>query len=152
MARRIAHLSSRSRLELETRFGRRPHAQDDPYAWENGRPGGRFAIASYLDHQAEKLARRFDANSSIALTGAMSLFDLGRGRGGVVRALRRIRKLLTVVGVDSDRLFPLERQQRIARLAPGSGPLRVIRSLRGHDGFLVEIEQLGAIVREALGG
>ena len=45
--------------------------------------GGRFAIASYLDHHADKLVRRFDANSTIALTQAMSLFDRGRDRGGV---------------------------------------------------------------------
>lgn len=147
VARRIAHLSYRSRQELEARFGRTPQAQEDPYAWENGRPGGRFAIASYLDHHADKLARRFDANSYIALTRAMSLFDLGRGRGGVDQALGRINQPLTVVGVDSDRLFPLEQQQRIAALAPGAGPLRVLRSMHGHDGFLVETEQLAAIVR-----
>ena len=52
-------------------------------------------------------ARR-DATASIALTQAMSLFDLGRGRGGVDQALRRIRQPLGVVGVGSDRLFPLE--------------------------------------------
>lgn len=150
VARRIAHLSYRSRQELETRFGRSPQVQEDPYAWQNGRPGGRFAIASYLDHHADKLARRFDANSYIALTQAMSLFDLGRGRGGVDQALGRIRQPLTVVGVDSDRLFPLEQQQRIANLAPGAGPLRVIRSLHGHDGFLVETDQLAAIVRDSL--
>lgn len=150
VARRIAHLSYRSRQELETRFGRSPQVQEDPYGWQNGRPGGRFAIASYLDHHADKLARRFDANSYIALTQAMSLFDLGRGRGGVDQALARINQPLTVVGVDSDRLFPLEQQQRIASLAPGAGPLRVIRSLHGHDGFLVETDQLAAIVRDSL--
>jgi homoserine O-acetyltransferase len=150
VARRIAHLTYRSRQELELRFGRQPQAQEDPYAWQNGRPGGRFAIASYLDHQADKLARRFDANTYIALTRAMSLFDLGRGRGGLEPALRRLTQPLTVVGVASDRLFPLEQQQQIALLAPGAGPLRVIDSLHGHDGFLVEADQLGQIVREAL--
>jgi homoserine O-acetyltransferase len=151
VARRIAQLSYRSRHELEMRFGRNPQAEEDPYAWDNGRAGGRFAIASYLDHQADKLARRFDANSYIALTEAISLFDLGRGRGGVEQALRRLSQPLTVVGVDSDRLFPLDQQQQIAALAPGSGPLRVIRSLHGHDGFLVETDQLAACVGEALG-
>jgi homoserine O-acetyltransferase len=150
VARRIAHLSYRSREELELRFGRQPQGQEDPYAWQLGRPGGRFAIASYLDHQADKLCRRFDANSYIALTRAMSLFDLGRGRDGLEQALGRIRQPLTVVGVDSDRLFPLAQQRQIATHAPGARPLRVIQSLHGHDGFLVESDQLGAIVREAL--
>lgn len=150
VARRIAQLSYRSSQELEHRFGRAPQNQEDPYDWSHGRPGGRFAIASYLDHHADKLVRRFDANSYIALTQAMSLFDLGLGRGGLDQALRRIHHPLTVVGMDRDRLFPLEQQQRIATLAPGSGPLRLIRSLHGHDGFLVEIDQVAAVVRQAL--
>lgn len=150
VARRIAQLSYRSSQELEMRFGRCPQAHEDPYAWESGRPGGRFAITSYLDYHADKLARRFDANSYIALTQAMSLFDVGRGRGGVDQALRCIRQPLTVVGVDSDRLFPLEQQHQIASHAPGAGPLRVIRSLHGHDGFLVEIDQIGVIIRDVL--
>jgi homoserine O-acetyltransferase len=152
VARRIAHLNYRSRQELELRFGRQHQGQEDPYAWEIGQPGGRFAVASYLDHQADKLCRRFDANTYIALTRAMSLFDLSRGRGGLEQALRRITQPLTVVGVDSDRLFPLEQQRQIVALAPGAWPLRVIRSLHGHDGFLVEADQLGSIVREALVG
>lgn len=56
-----------------------------------------------------------------------------------------------MVGVDSDRLFPLEQQEQIARLAPGAGAVRVIRSLHGHDGFLVEADQLAGIVAEAPG-
>ena len=150
VARRIAQLSYRSRQELESRFGRNPQAPEDPYGWDNGRPGGRFAITTYLAHQADKLARRFDANSYIALTQAMTLFDLGQGRGGIEQALRRITQPLTVIGVDTDRLYPLDQQQQIASLALGSGPVRVIRSLHGHDGFLVETDQLAAEVREAL--
>jgi len=150
VARRIAHLSYRSRRELDVRFGRNPQAPEDPYSWKAGKGGGRFAIASYLDHQADKLVRRFDANTYIALTQAMSLFDLGRGRGGLEQALGRIHRPLTVVGVDSDRLFPLDQQEQIACLAPGAGPVRVIQSLHGHDGFLVEADQLAAIVKEAL--
>jgi len=150
VARRIAQLSYRSRAELELRFGRSAQVREDPFAWKDGQAGGRFAIASYLDHHADKLARRFDANSTIALTRAMSLFDLGRDRGGVEQALSRINRPLTVVGMDSDRLFPLSQQEQITALAPGAHDLQIIRSLHGHDGFLVESDQLGAIVRDAL--
>jgi homoserine O-acetyltransferase len=82
----------------------------------------------------------------------MSLFDLGHGRGGIDQAPRLIQQLLTVIGVNSDRLFPLDQQRRIARLTPGAGALRIVRSLYGHDSFLVESEQLSAIVREVLAG
>jgi homoserine O-acetyltransferase len=144
VARRIAHLTYRSDTELDLRFGRDPQPGEDPYL------GGRFAIESYLDHHADKLARRFDANTYLALTRAMSLFDLGRGRGGVATALSGITAPLTVIGIDSDRLFPLRLQQEIVDLAPGARELHVLRSPYGHDGFLVEEEQVGAFVSHAL--
>ena len=144
IARRIAHLTYRSESELDLRFGREPQSGEDPTA------GGRFAVESYLDHQADKLARRFDANTYIALTRAMSLFDLGEGRGGVAEALSGLRAPLTVVGLDSDRLFPLRLQEQLVAATPSARPLQVVTSPYGHDGFLVEKEQVGEIVREAL--
>ena len=144
IARRIAHLTYRSESELDLRFGRDPQGDEDPAE------GGRFAVESYLDHQADKLARRFDANTYIALTRAMSLFDVGEGRGGVSEALGRFRAPLTVVGLDSDRLFPLRLQEELVAATPTAHPLLVVRSPFGHDGFLVEKDQVGEIVREAL--
>ena len=144
VARRIAHLTYRSESELSLRFGRDPQGVEDPMS------GGRFAVESYLDHQADKLARRFDANTYIALTRAMSLFDVGDGRGGVAEVLGRLRAPLTVVGLDSDRLFPLRLQEELVAATPTARPLHVVRSPYGHDGFLVEKDQVGQIVREAL--
>lgn len=144
LARRIAHLTYRTDVELDERFGRASQEGEDPYA------GGRFAVESYLDHHADKLARRFDANTYIALTRAMSLFDLGRGRGGLEAALGSITAPLTVVGIDSDRLFPTRLQQQLVDLAPGADRLHLILSLYGHDGFLVEDEQVGVFVAHAL--
>ena len=149
LARRIAHLTYRSETELDLRFGRGPQGDEDPYALANLPARGRFAVESYLDHHADKLARRFDANTYIALTEAMSLFDLGRGRGGVASALSRIHAPLTVVGIDSDRLFPLRLQAELAELTPGADELHVLRSPYGHDGFLVEDDQVGAFIRHA---
>lgn len=145
VARRIAHLTYRSESELSLRFGR------DPQGEENPRSGGRFAVESYLDHQADKLARRFDANTYIALTRAMSLFDIGEGRGGVAEALAGVRTPLTVVGLDSDRLFPIRLQEELVAATPSARTLHVVRSPYGHDGFLVEKDQVGAIVTESLG-
>jgi homoserine O-acetyltransferase len=144
VARRIAHLTYRSESELDLRFGRAAQGEEDPLG------GGRFAVESYLDHQADKLARRFDANTYIALTRAMSLFDVGEGRGGVAEALAGFRSPLTVVGLDSDRLFPLRLQEELVAATPSARPLHVVRSPYGHDGFLVEKEQVGDIVRDAL--
>jgi homoserine O-acetyltransferase len=142
VARQIAHHSYRSARELDQRFGRKPQAGEDPLR------GGRFAVQSYLDHHGDKLARRFDANSYLVLTGTMITHDVGRGRGGVEAALGRITARTLVVAVDTDRLFPPEQSARIAAGVPGAEPLRMLRSDHGHDGFLIESEQLGAIMTE----
>nr|WP_204264027.1 homoserine O-acetyltransferase [Geodermatophilus normandii] len=136
VARRIAHLTYRSAFELEERFGQ--VVQDD----------GRFAVASYLDHHADKLARRFDAGSYVLLTEAMNSWDVGRGRGGVEAALARVTARAVVAGVDSDRLYPLGLQQRVADAL--GVPLHVVSSPYGHDGFLVEADAVGALLRELL--
>lgn len=93
IARRIAHLTYRSEAELRMRFDRRMQEGAEPGRFEGGRRAGRFEVESYLDHHADKLARRFDANTYVALTNAMTLFDLGLGRGGVDEALGSIRRL-----------------------------------------------------------
>ncbi len=152
VARRIAHLTYRSATELNERFARTAQFGEDPFDWVQGKRSGRFAVGSYLDHHAEKLARRFDANTYIALTDAMSLFDLGRCRGGLQRALGSITVPLTVVGIDSDRLFPVFQQQQIVDLAPGADALHIVHSLYGHDGFLVEDDQVAGFVDLAIDG
>jgi homoserine O-acetyltransferase len=145
VARRIAHLTYRSEFELQERFGNSAQPGEDTDQ------GGRYAVQSYLDHQAHKLAHRFDAGSYVVLTDAMTTWDLGRGRVSTEQALRGIRVPLVVGGIDSDRLYPLHQQEQIAALVPGTvGGLRVVRSPYGHDGFLVEREQVFALVEETL--
>jgi len=116
LARRIAHVTYRSELELDARFGREAQGEEQPLGG-----GGRYAVESYLDRHAEKLAVRFDANSYVVLTESMNSHDVGRGRGGVQAALERVTADLVVVGVDSDRLYPAE---VVARDRPGRCLLR----------------------------
>jgi homoserine O-acetyltransferase/O-succinyltransferase len=146
LARRIAHVTYRSELELATRFGRAAQPGEQPLG-----AGGRFAVESYLDHHADKLTRRFDANSYLVLTESMNSHDVGRGRGGVARALSRVTADLAVVAVDSDRLYPPRLSEEIAVGAGSADGLRLITSDYGHDGFLIEIDQVGRVVRETLG-
>jgi len=146
VARRIAHLTYRSGEELELRFGASPQPGEDPLL-----SGGRYAVQSYLEHHADKLGRRFDAGSYVALSDAMTIWDVGRGRGGVAAALRSCAVPAIVAGVDSDRLYPIVQQQLLADALPGAvGGLRTIRSPYGHDGFLLELDQVGPLVREVL--
>ncbi len=144
LARRLAHLSYRSGPELQARFGRAPQGAEDPWR------GGRYAVESYLDHHAEKLVRRFDAASYALLTEAMNAHDIGRGRGGTAAALRRFTGPALVAGVDSDRLYPPHQQAELAAALPGADAHRVIESPYGHDGFLIETDHVGALVRELL--
>ncbi|GAA3519356.1 homoserine O-acetyltransferase [Aeromicrobium panaciterrae] len=139
LARRLAHISYRSEAELSARFGREVQ------------PDGRYAVESYLHHHGAKLVNRFDANSYIVLSAAMNSHDVGRGRGGVRTALAGIRAETIVAGIDSDRLYPLHQQQELADGIPTAGPLAVVTSDHGHDGFLLESEQVGALARRLLG-
>jgi homoserine O-acetyltransferase len=144
IARRIAHVTYRSGTELDERFGRQPQGLEQPLG-----EGGRYAVESYLDHHAAKLSRRFDANSYLVLTEAMNSHDVGRDRGGVAAALRTVTAQTMVVAVDSDRLYPVRLSDEITAGIPGAQQ-HTITSAYGHDGFLIEIEQVGARIRDAL--
>ncbi|WP_086012716.1 homoserine O-acetyltransferase MetX [Tsukamurella paurometabola] len=140
IARRIAHLTYRSEIELDTRFANAPQGDEDPLA------GGRYAVTSYLEHQAAKLVRRFDAGSYVTLSAVLNHHDVGRGRGGVEAALRGCPVPVVVAGIDSDRLYPLRLQQEIADLMPGCDGLRVVHSRDGHDGFLTEMDAVAELL------
>ena len=94
--------------------------------------------------------RRFDANTYSMLSEAMNHHDVGRGRGGVAAALRRVTADVTVAGISSDRLYPLRLQREIAELTPTASGVAVIDSEHGHDGFLIEAEALGKVVAGVL--
>jgi homoserine O-acetyltransferase len=141
LARRFAHLTYRGEMELDTRFGNDAQGDEDPLT------GGRYAVQSYLEYQG---AKRFDAGSYVALTETLSNHDVGRGRGGVSAALRSCPVPAVVGGITSDRLYPLRLQKELADLLPGCTGLNVVESIYGHDGFLVETEAVGQLVRLTL--
>ncbi|MEM7322161.1 MAG: homoserine O-acetyltransferase [Actinomycetota bacterium] len=148
LARRIAQIHYRSDKSLYDRFGR---ASVDPVAdfglWD------RFQVESYLDHHGQKLARRFDANSYLVLNKVMDLHDVGRGRGGTRAALDRVRVPSLVVSIDSDVLYTPRQQEAMVddlRAAGSSVTYRTLESDHGHDGFLIEFDQLDPILDEFL--
>jgi len=142
LARRMALLNYRSPAELNERFGRTWQSQVSPLTER-----GKFAVESYLDFHGNKFVRRFDANSYITLVNAMNSHDVGRDRESVESALSKITCRTLVLGLDSDRLFPLSGQRIIAEHISGElygGELQVIQSEFGHDGFLIEIQEVGS--------
>ncbi|OBY29789.1 homoserine O-acetyltransferase MetX [Mycolicibacter kumamotonensis] len=144
IARRIAHLTYRGEAELDRRFANAAQDGEDPAN------GGRFAVDSYLAYQGGKLVSRFDAGSYVTLTDSLSTFDVGRGRGGVAAALRGCRVPAVVAGITSDRLYPLRLQAELADLLPGCAGLQVVDSEYGHDGFLLETDRVGKLIRQTL--
>ncbi len=104
---------------------------------------------SYQRYQGKKLSDRFDAYSYYYLCGSVDSNNVGRGRGGVEKALGSIRTDCTVIGIDSDGLFPVEEQKLIASCIPGAR-YHEITSKFGHDGFLLENDQLTRIIEPLL--
>ncbi|GAA2538756.1 homoserine O-acetyltransferase [Microbacterium mitrae] len=148
LARRMALLNYRSPSELNQRFQRSWQSPVSPFGL-----GGRFAVESYLDFHGNKFTRRFDANSYVILVGAMDSHDVGRDRGGVEDALARVTATTLVLGIDSDRLFPVDGQHRIAKGIPHTldgNQAVVISSDFGHDGFLIEHEAVSTHLRRLL--
>jgi homoserine O-acetyltransferase len=150
LARRMALLNYRSPTELNDRFER---------SWQSGLSplggGGVFAVESYLGFHGNKFTRRFDANSYLVLTDAMNSHDIGRDRGGVAAALGRATARALVIGIDSDRLFPVAGQEIIARHLQGNidGDVPVVfESPFGHDSFLIEDGLVEAQLRRLLAG
>jgi len=150
LARRMALLNYRSPSELNDRFERAWQSDISPLG-----ASGRWAVESYLDFHGNKFTRRFDANSYITLVEAMNSHDIGRDRGGVEKALQSIRVRALVAGINSDRLFPITGQKIIAEHIGSElvgGELQVIESEFGHDGFLIEFETVGPMLRSLLEG
>ncbi|WP_420367959.1 homoserine O-acetyltransferase MetX [Curtobacterium sp. L1-20] len=142
LARRMALMTYRAPDELNGRFARSWQSDVSPLGDD-----GRFSVESYLDFHGNKFTRRFDASSYVTLTHAMDSHDVGAGRGGVDAALGSVTARTLVVGVSSDRLFPVEDQHRIAAGVPNTldgDRAAVIDSEFGHDGFLIEHEAVGA--------
>ncbi len=144
IARRFAHLTYRGEVELDSRFANDSQGDEDPMN------GGRYAVQSYLEYQGDKLVDRFDAGTFVALSASCSSHDVGRGRGGVHKALRECPVPVVVGGITSDRLYPLRLQEELAELLPGCTGLHVVESAYGHDGFLVEFEAVSDLIRKTL--
>ena len=151
VARMIAQVTFRTDNKFSERFGRSLH-NTNPYNNEL-HLFSKFDVEGYLDHHGEQLVRRFDANSYLYIAKAMDLHDVGRGRGGVPRAMQRIKCPVLTVGISSDILYPAYQQEAIhAMVTNGDARNRYveIESDEGHDGFLIAAVQVGTEIENFL--
>lgn len=100
---------------------------------------------TYQQYQGEKLCRRYNAYSYMTILDAFDTHDIGRGRGGVDKALSSIKADTTVVGITTDIIFLPEEMRQLADMIPYAKYFE-IASPFGHDGFLVEYSQLNEIL------
>ena len=101
---------------------------------------------TYQRYQGEKLVKRFDAYSYTSITLSFDSQDVGRGRGGIAKALSTIKAKTLLLAFTTDILFPVEDMRRLTGMIPGA-ELCLIESPFGHDGFLVEADKLNSILK-----
>lgn len=147
IARKLGTITYRSAAELRQRFGREPiNARGvSPFA-------PHFAVEGYLEAQAERFTRIFDANCYLYLSSAMDRFDLSDHGGSYAAALHKVaaRRAL-IIGVENDMLFAIHEQAAIADAFKQTRVLtQFVRmpSLEGHDAFLVDIPRFDAALRD----
>lgn len=150
-ARMVAQVTFRTDSRFSEKFGRR--LKKENFNAEGIDLFSEFEVEGYLDHHGDKLVRRFDANSYLYIGKAMDLHDVGRGRGGVVAGLARIKAPTLTMSIDSDILYPAYQQEIIQQHLRNNDPRNrhvTIHSIEGHDGFLIETVAVGAGIREFL--
>jgi homoserine O-acetyltransferase len=154
VARMVGHITYLSAQALGQKFGRRLQQSNDiRYLLEEPE----FAVESYLRHQAHSFVKRFDANTYLYLSRALSYFDLAReyGAGSLVDALRNVRARTLLISFSSDWLYPPgDAEQLAAALHVAGKPveLHVIDAPYGHDCFLLEEARQTPIIRRFLAG
>jgi homoserine O-acetyltransferase len=140
IARMLGHITYLSAPSLRQKFGRRLQFSDD-IRYLLTEP--EFEVESYLRHQAESFVKRFDANTYLYTSRALSYFDLARQYGGgqLAQAVRSVTARTLLIAFSSDWLYPPEGSRELADALSAAGldvELHVIEAPYGHDCFLLE--------------
>jgi homoserine O-acetyltransferase len=154
VARMIGHITYLSAQGLGEKFGRRlQFAEDIRYTLTEPE----FEVESYLRHQADSFVRRFDANTYVYTSRALTYFDLARqyGDGSLAQALKNVQARTLLIAFSSDWLYPPSGSQELEEALRALGKpvdLHVIDAPYGHDCFLLEETRQTPIIRRFLEG
>jgi len=152
VARMIGHITYLSSEALDMKFGRRLQFADD-IRYTLTEP--EFQVESYLRHQGEAFVKRFDANTYLCLSRALTYFDLAREHGGgrLADAVRPIKARTLLIAFSSDWLYPPSDSTELAAALRAAGKdveLHVIDAPYGHDCFLLEEGRQIPLIRKFL--
>jgi homoserine O-acetyltransferase len=158
VARMVGHITYLSAQALDDKFGRRLQPAPGAAPPDDIRytiTEAEFQVESYLRHQAESFVKRFDANTYLYTSRALTYFDLARQHGGsLASALERVSARTLLIAFSSDWLYPPSASEEIAGALRALGKpveLRVIDAPYGHDCFLLEEGRQTPIIRRFMG-
>ena len=154
VARMLGHVTYLSAQSLNDKFGRRLQASDD-IRYTLTEP--EFEVESYLRHQADSFVKRFDANTYLYTSRALSYFDLARQHGGgrLVDAVRNVSARTLLIAFSSDWLYPPSGSEELSGALAAAGKdveLHVIEAPYGHDCFLLEEARQTPMIQRFLAG
>jgi homoserine O-acetyltransferase len=132
LARALAMTSYRSSAEFAQRFGGDPVRNAERF---------RFPVEDYLFARGDHYARRYRAESFLALSESIDLHRIDAAE---------VRTPATLIAVREDQLVPLADMQALAARLGGPRRLVEVSSIFGHDAFLKESATLQPIVEKAL--
>ena len=152
VARMIGHITYLSAPALHDKFGRRLQFADD-IRYTIVEP--EFEVESYLRHQASSFVKRFDANTYLYMSRALTYFDLARqyGGGSLAHALEDISARTLLIAFSSDWLYPPSASRELEAALTSCGKAvecHVIEAPYGHDCFLLEEARQTPIIRRFL--
>jgi homoserine O-acetyltransferase len=152
IARMIGHITYLSAISLKDKFDRRLQAADD-VRYVLTEP--EFEVESYLRYQADNFVKRFDANTYLYTSRALTYFDLARqyGQGDLTRAVRNVSARTLLIAFSSDWLYPPESSRELADALRANGrdvQFQVIDAPYGHDCFLLEEARQTPMIQDFL--
>jgi homoserine O-acetyltransferase/O-succinyltransferase len=152
VARMVGHVTYLSAQSLAAKFGRRLQTSDD-IRYLLTEP--EFEVESYLRYQADTFVKRFDANTYLYTSRALTYFDLARQHGGgdLADAVRNVSARTLLIAFSSDWLYPPSGSEELAAALRASGKdvdLHVIDAPYGHDCFLLEEARQTPMIQQFL--
>ena len=127
----------RTPKSLNTRFNRTKNLDKKMYN-----------VESWLSHHGEKLRQRFSLESYLFMNKLLSSTDITRDGESLINKISKIKSSIHVISVDSDVFFLTDEDHETVSIAKKNNidiKNHIIKSIHGHDAFLIETKQISDI-------